>query len=268
MRFRMLGAATALLGCTVLLSAQKLVLILTDGTPLAVREYERGDQRVRYFSLERGQWEQVPDDLVDWSRTEARNDREQKAAQARAEEERRERIAERRARTELHNVPLEDGIYYLRDDKRVPLEQVFFEIGTSKSRVFFNVIAPVPVTYGKKTLSIKGLESKLVTTGSKPTFYLRLDHFSRFGISRIKPEKGKDRRIVQQIFTVPRSEEQVEAQEEVEIFRQQLAPLVYKVWPVDPLPSGEYAIVEYTPGESDLRAWDFSHRPAPNSSRR
>ena len=75
------------------------------------------------------------------------------------------------------------------------------------------------------------------------------------------PEKGKNRRIVQQILTVSAAGEQFEEQDEVEVFRQQLAPLVYKVWPVEPLPAGEYAILDFTPGETDLRVWDFSHRP-------
>lgn len=262
MRNRALLAAAAVIGGAMLLQAQRVVLILTDGTPIAVSEYERAEGRVRYFSSDRGQWEQVPEEIVDWERTEARNAREEAAADARAAEERRERIAERRARTELHGVPLDDGIYYLRDRELVPLEQVFFEVGRSKRRVFLNVIAPVPVMPGKRTYSIKGLASKTVTTDFKPAFYMRLDRFSRFGISRIKPEEGKDRRIVQQIYVVPNSEEQFEAHDEVEVFRQQLAPLVYKVWPVDPLEPGEYAIVEFTPGESNLRAWDFSHRPA------
>ena len=265
MRIRALVSVAAVIACAFLLQAQKVALVLTDGTRMAVSEFERADGRVRYFSLDRGQWEVVPDEIVDWDRTDAHNAREQKAAEVRAAEERRERIAERRARTELHRVPLDDGIYYLRGRELVPLEQVFFDEGRSKKRVFLNVIAPVPVMPGKKTLSIKGLSSKTITTDPKPAFYMRLEDFSRFGISRIKPEKEKDRRIVQQIYMVPRSEEQFEAQDEVEVFRQQLAPLVYKIWPVDPLEAGEYAVVEFTPGETDLRAWDFSHRPGAQS---
>ena len=66
---------------------------------------------------------------------------------------------------------------------------------------------------------------------------------------------------MQQVYTVPRTDEQFEAQEEIEIFRQQLAPLVYKVWPVEPLAAGEYAIVDFTPGRVGLAGVAFSHRP-------
>lgn len=262
-----LCAALALLACGFLLQAQRLALVLTDGTRMAIREYEVEEGRVRYFSVERAQWEEVPLEIVDLQRTRAHNRTQQAAAKVRAEEERRERIAERRARTELHAVPLDDGVYHIRDGEPVPLEQVFFEVGRSKKRTVLNVIAPVPVMPGKQTLSIKGLSSKTVTTEQKPIFYLRLDRFSRFGLARVKPEPKRDRRIVQQVYTVPQAEEQFERVDEVEVFRQQLAPLVYKIWPVEPLEVGEYAVVEFAPGESDLRAWDFSHRPDAASGR-
>ncbi|MDE0108814.1 MAG: hypothetical protein OXN96_13435 [Bryobacterales bacterium] len=261
MRGQFVRAMVALLAFAVAAQAQSRAIFLTDGTRLDVREYEVVDDRVRYFSSERGQWEEVPAAIVDLERTNVYNRARRAELEQRQAEERRERLAERRARTELHSVPLEDGVYYLRGQEPVPVEQVFYEIDRSTGRSFLNILAPAPVIAGKRTLSIKGLSASTVTTDEKPAFYIRLDSFSRFGIARIEPERKKDRRIVQQVYTVPRSDEQFEAQEEVEVFRQQLAPLVYKVWPVAPLAAGEYAIVDFTPGESDLRVWAFSHRP-------
>lgn len=262
MGIRAVVVALALLACAPAALAQRLAIFLTDGTRLDVREFEALEGRVRYFSLDRRQWEEVPADLVDMERTRVHNRLAQAAVQVREEEDRREREAARRARTELHSVPLDDGVYYLAGGGPLPMEQAFWDLGKSKKRTVLNVLAPMPVMPGKRTLSIPGLAAEMVTTGPKPAFYLRLDEFSRFGIVRVKPEKGRDRRIVQTILRVPRTEDEFEQQEEVDVFRQQLAPLVYKVWPVEPLPAGEYAVVDFTPGETDLRAWDFSHRPA------
>lgn len=268
MKSQLVCGMFALIAFVAAAQAQTQALFLVDGTRMNVREYEVVDDRVRYFSSERGQWEEVPVKIVDFERTNTHNRARKAEFEVRQEEERRERLAERRARTELHSVPLDDGVYYLRGQDPVPVEQVFYKIDRSTGRSFLNVIAPVPVIAGKRTVSIAGLSASTVTTDEKPAFYLRLDSFSRFGIARIEPERKKDRRIVQQVYTVPKSDEEFEAQNDVEVFRQQLAPLVYKVWPVEPLEAGEYAVVDFTPGESDLRVWAFSHRPGEQSEPR
>ena len=52
-----------------------------------------------------------------------------------------------------------------------------------------------------------------------------------------------------------------EADEEFELvptLQLELMDGLYKIWPKDPLPAGEYAVVQYTQGKANMRVWDFA----------
>ena len=53
------------------LSAANLKLYLKDGGFQLVREYKVDGDRVKYYSVERSDWEEIPADLVDLKRTNA-----------------------------------------------------------------------------------------------------------------------------------------------------------------------------------------------------
>jgi hypothetical protein len=256
-------AAVLLVAMLLPLSAANIRLYLADGGDLLVSEYQVLEDRVRYYSVERSDWEEIPLALVDLEKTQRIEKQQQESRQQRAEEDRIERAAERKARTELHNVPIEDGVYYLDGDQVVTVKQAELKIETSKGRTLLKVLAPVPLA-GKQTIEVEGKQSDFVVHNDRPMFYMRLESVNRLGILRLKEKKNA--RLVQVIQIVPQSKEVFEEQEEIEVFRQEFAPGVYKIWPTEPILAGEYAVYEYTPGESDIRVWDFSCQPSPAGS--
>lgn len=237
-----------------LLNGQRVNLYLRNGKDLLVKEYRVIQDRVEYYSVERGVWEAIPLSHINLEKTQSEQSRKEAARKARAHDDKIERMARQKARTELHRVPLEDGVYYFNHSAITPLQQADVFIVVNKKRKFLQVLAPIFL--GKSTLEINGAHSLFSTQSDQPMFYVRLEKIERLMMVRLT-EKKKKTRIVQHILKAPNDVETFEKQEEVEVFRQELAPQVYKIWPVGPIAPGNYALIEFTRGAGDTRAWDF-----------
>lgn len=247
-----------LLACACLWGAS-FKLYLRDGSFHVVREYKVEGERVRYYSIERSEWEELPLELVDLKRTTAEiqdreDSRREEAAMVAAEEK-----AEREARREIERVPMEKGVYFVAGEELKPLKQAESKVASNKRRSVLKAISPIPVVTGKANVEVDGERSAMAVTGERPEFYIRLHTEERFGIVRLSPGKGV--RVVQKWTIVPVTKEIVEEQDAVEIFRRQVDEGLYKIWPIKPLAPGEYAVVEYTEGKGNIQIWDFSLQP-------
>ena len=241
------------------LPAQRITLYLEGGGDMLVREYQVQEDRVRYYSIERSQWEEIPLAMVDLERTRKTAERAEKRREAMRRESAAERAAEAKAKTELHNVPIEDGVYYYKDGDTTALHQREVLVEKSTKRGILKAISPVPVVAGKHTRYIEGASSPLAIREDKPILYVRDPTLTQFLMVKLTPfKKG---RVVQVVQIIPVSGEAFEEYEEIELFRQQYAAGVYRIWPVKALEPGEYALIDFTPGEDDLRVWDFAVAP-------
>jgi hypothetical protein len=242
--------------CAVLGQAQQIRLYLKDGGFHVVREYKVAGDRVRYYSTERSEWEEMPVALIDLKRTEDELSRKadvdkREAALADAEEK-----FEREQAAEVASVPMNPGAYVAMSGKVEPMKHAELKMVNDKKRSVLKVLAPIPIVAGKFTLEIDGEHSPFTVTDPRPFFYFRLDKAEMFGIVRLQASK-KGSRIVETIQVVPVSNEIFAERKEVESFRQQFRDGLYKIWPVKPLEPGEYAVVEYSASETQTQAWDF-----------
>jgi hypothetical protein len=234
-------------------------LYLKDGTSHVVREYEVKPDRVRFYSVERSEWEEIPLELVDLKRTKA--EQEEREAERKAETVAldAEDKAERAMAREISRVPVDPGAYWVNGEELVALKLAESKINSNKGRSILKVISPVPVFSGKATVEVDGESAALRVTGERPEFYFRLAKEERFGIVRLAPQKGV--RIAEKWNIIPVSNELIQEQDTVEVFRHQVADGLYKIWPQQPLEPGEYAVVEYTEGKGNTQIWDFGFGP-------
>ena len=236
------------------LSAANLKLYLKDGGFQLVREYKVEGDRVTYYSVERSDWEEIPTDLVDLKRTSAEASARQETQAKEAQELADEQAAARENRQEILKIPRDPGVYRLEDNQLRVFDAAESTVHNSKGRNVLKTL--VPVVSGKSTLDIPGEHSKNIVKESSPEFFLQLSEFESFGLVKLTPGKGL--RNVEQISILPVVKEMEETRNTIPTFTKQLSDNgLYKIWPQDPLPQGEYAIVEYTEGKANVQVWDF-----------
>lgn len=233
-------------------------LYLKDGDYQLVREYQVQKDRVRYYSTERGEWEEIPLELVDLKRTkeELAEQKAELAADAKAQAE--EDAAVKAARAEMGNVPAENGAYYIRAGKSEALKVAESKLVMDKKRTILKYLSPIPLVPGKGTVELDGETATFAVDGNRPEFYFRLSDYESFAIVKMYPKKGVRVAEKASILAVQGERMVTEERQEIKTFKKQEADQLYKIWPEKPLEPGEYALVQYTDGKLNPQIWDFS----------
>src|SRR5579885_335357 len=221
-------------------------LYLKDGTYQLAREYQVLQDRVRFYSTERGQWEEIPLDLIDLNRT------KKEIAEHEAED-----AAEAEAAREVKLVPPAPGAYHIHGEQMEPIKAAEQKIVGNKRRSVLKALSPVPMITGKETVEIDGDSAAMKISESRPEFFIRRSDEERFGIIKLTPTR-KNTRIVEQVDIIPVTKEVLEKHDDVATFRKQEGDLLFKIWPEADLAPGEYALVQYTDGKMNMQVWDFS----------
>jgi len=249
-------AALVLLFAAAAFAADRLYL--KDGSYQLTNQYEVKSDRVRYYSTERSEWEEIPLELVDLDRTkgELKERETQLAADAKAEAE--ERAAEKLARKQVAAIPTQPGAYYIRGEQTEAMKQAESKVVSNKKRSILKAISPVPLVPGKATIELDGDHAPLRIADTRPEFYFRLSDYERFEIVKLTPKK--DARVVENLSILQIKDERMvdETIQKIETFKKQEADLLYRIWPIKPLEPGEYALIQYSEGKMNPQVWDFT----------
>jgi hypothetical protein len=241
-------------------------LILTDGTFQLAREYTVEGDRVRYWSVERSQWEEIPTNLVDWDAThkdeaeQVSRDSELKA-KIRASE-----LAQRTKEIDVDRsleikpglfLPDAIGFYALDRNKLVrEMKQSEAVVKTSTGREVEKIISGVSLIPGKKTMEIPGEHAAIRLATAEPEFYMRPadSREPRFRLLRVQIKGGH--RLIDSI-SIRFTGEEKHNTTDVEIQTWTPASGVFRYTVDQRLEPGEYAFVEMTDEGINGYVWDF-----------
>jgi hypothetical protein len=234
-------------------------LYLKDGTYQLVREYQVLADRVKYLSADRGEWEEIPLELIDLNRTKKEVADHEESLRKVAQEDAEEDAAVKAEREEIARIPQDTGAYYIHETKLEPLKVAEIKFVTNKTRSVLKVLSPIPVVSGKSTVEVDGAAAEFRITEERPEFYFRLSNPENLAI--IKLPAKKNLRVVETVSKLDITGEVTEERQLVETFKKAIADQLYKIWPEKPLPPGEYALIEFTDGAESPQVWDFGVGP-------
>jgi hypothetical protein len=231
-------------------------LYLKDGDFQATRDdYQVLGDRVRYYSTERGEWEEIPLELVDLDKTKKESANRQAEIEADAKAEAEEDAALREEEKRVTKIPTAPGAYFINGDDLVQLKPAEGKYVSDKKRTVLKVISPIPLVPGRGTVEIDGESASFRIPDARPEFYFRLSTEDRFEIVKLAPKKNA--RVVEEVRIQAVVNEVEEKQQKIPSFKKAEGDMLFKIWPEKSLEPGEYALVEFTEGKVELQVWDF-----------
>ena len=242
-------------------------LYLKDGTYQNVSSYEVQGDRVRYFSVERGEWEEVPTSLVDFDATKRAVD-DTKATQKKQLEEAKQVEQERFYKPPDQGLevvpglrlPGDDGIFTVDGKRLVRLAASPGEIVTDKKRAAMVLAVPVPVLKARSLVLLEGAKATIRLNDPWPVFYVQSAEGlgTKLELVRLKPEKQA--RVLEDLETSRgKDAKATEDRTMVSVERKQVAPNLYSLKPLQPLEAGEYALGEVVDDKLSLDVYDFGY---------
>jgi hypothetical protein len=243
-------------------------LVLKDGSFQMVREYEVNGDRVRYYSLDSSQWEEIPEDLVDWDAT-----KKAAAEEAQHDAALAERVHLREQGRRAEQLDIDASVEVAKGVFLLPGEGLFLFDGHSvahiaqaetsstlnKAHEVAKILAPIPLPT-RFTISVDGPHALFRIHGGQAEFYKRsaTDAAPNLQLIRAKVHsKSREFEHLDELF----GEKELSAKT-VPIQAWEIAPGLYRFTLNQDLALGEYGIAEVLPGSAmEIHLWDFGVDP-------
>lgn len=161
-------------------------LILKDGTYQLITKYETKGDRVRYFSAEREEWEELPTSLVDWPATEkyekdrAKNDSVPEAVALDKEVEHDRELAEAKLPQVAPGLrlPADSGVFlfdsFQGEPQIVEIQQTAGDVNrNTKANLLRGAINPIAGV--KQTIEVEGTHAKVQAHVGVPSIYINVE---------------------------------------------------------------------------------------------
>jgi len=241
-------------------------LILMDGTFQLAREYTVEGDRVRYWSVERSQWEEIPTSLVNWDAT-----HKAEADQASQDAELKAKIHASQVALLTKDIDVDRsmeikpglflpdavGFYALDRNKTIwEMKQSTAVIKMSTGREVEKILSGVSLIPSKKTMEIPGEHAAMRLNTAEPEFFMRPadSREPRFRLLRTEIKGGH--RVVDDI-SIHFTGQETHKATDIEIQTWTPASGVFRYTVDQRLEPGEYAFVEMTDEGINGYVWDF-----------
>lgn len=249
-------------------------LVFKDGTVEKVESYEVKADRIRFKSLERNQWEEVPLSLVDPDSTKKVNEKEFQEAKGqetgspdRPEQAGKDQGQEAPKVSELPEVapgvkvPDAYGVYVWDGRNLMQLSEAGSRKRTDRKNVIINMVAPAPIMRQKVNIQLDGPASDTKVHTPSPVFYAHLPEERGGILSLYRMIVTKSARVLKEVaHSQITGSDNEKSQEYIFTPSLRVAENVYKIFPTKPLVEGEYCLLVMSLEENRLKTtvWDFS----------
>lgn len=275
--------ALAAIGATVQQNPKRL--ILKDGSYQSTTKWEINSDRVRYFSAERYDWEELPKALVDWPATEKYNQEHEKqrtisAADVVKQDEADQRALEAATPMVAPGLRLPDGggvflfDVFHNEPQLVELAQNNGEINKQTGKNILRAALNPLALSSRQTITIHGQHAVVQAHDYQPAIYVNVDNAdnpetassasapgpqpNHYRIARL--EEKKDSRVVGNLSIAVYGK--ISQKENWVPSRNTQVGDWIKVEPTSPLHPGEYALVEMLDNKQvNIYVWDFGVNP-------